>query len=195
MTCFLGVTTALAVISTVAAARLHSKLDRATCRLENTQVELETVRKELETATRRTEISTGQVARLIQLKTSLEKDIGDIRVAYNHARKGLKQDELRIAVGEDEGCRFGLVSGPPVPAIDARVAAVKSNVTPELVLLSVGSDDKVEKGFHFSIYRGTEFVGKVVVEKVLRDSCGCRVLFTSEGARILAGDSAATRLQ
>ena len=39
------------------------------------------------------------------------------------------------------------------------------------------------------------FVGKVVVEKVLRDSCGCRVLFTKEGESIQVGDAAATRLQ
>ena len=88
-----------------------------------------------------------------------------------------------------------LVAGPPVPAIDARVTSVKDDVSPALVLLSVGSDDKVEKGFHFSVYRGSEFVGKVIVEKVLKDSSGCRVLFTKEGSRIQAGDSAATRLQ
>jgi hypothetical protein len=132
MTCFLGLATAIAATSTIAAARLRSRLDATTGQLENTRTELEIVRKELD----------GKNA-----------------------------------------------------LIDARVAAVKSNVTPELVLLSVGSDDKVEKGFRFSIYRGTAFIGKVVVEKVLRDSCGCRVLFTIEGAHILAGDSAATRLQ
>jgi hypothetical protein len=59
----------------------------------------------------------------------------------------------------------------------------------------VGSDDKVEKGFHFSIYRGAEFVGKVVVAKVLKDTCGCRVLFVRKGETIRVGDSAATRLQ
>ncbi len=154
------------------------------------------LRTELDTTTRRLEISTGQVARLTQLKTSLEKDLGDLRVNYVDARKTLKEKETLIAMASAAGVDSPhYLAGPPVPTIDARVAAVKSNVTPELVLLSVGSDDKVEKGFHFSIYRGTKFVGKVVVEKVLSDSCGCRVLFTDGDARILAGDSAATRLQ
>jgi len=85
--------------------------------------------------------------------------------------------------------------GPPVPAIDAKVAAFRDDPPPGLVLLTVGSDDKVEKGFQFSIYRGAVFVGKVVVEKVLKDSCGCRVLFVKEGERIQVGDAAATRLQ
>src|SRR5438067_1404647 len=77
----------------------------------------------------------------------------------------------------------------------ARVAAVRDEVPPGLVLLSVGARDKVEKGFQFSIYRGTTFVGRVVVEKVLDDASGCRVIFVKEGEKIKAGDSAATRLQ
>jgi hypothetical protein len=150
----------------------------------------------LDTATRRREIAEGQVARLTQLKTSLEKDIGDLRVNYSDARKALKEKETVLAMLQEKGIDvLNIVAGPPVPAIDARVAAVKNDVSPALVLLSVGSDDKVEKGFHFSVYRGSEFVGKVIVEKVLRDSCGCRVLFTKDGSSIQAGDSAATRLQ
>lgn len=150
----------------------------------------------LDTATRRREIAEGQVARLTQLKTSLEKDLSDLRGSFAETRKQLKDKETILAMLEDRGVNItSIVAGPPVPAIDAKVAAVKTDVSPALVLLSVGSDDKVEKGFHFSIYRGSEFVGKVVVEKVLRDSCGCRVLFTKEGQSIQAGDSAATRLQ
>jgi hypothetical protein len=150
----------------------------------------------LDTATRRREIAEGQVARLTQLKSSLEKDISDLRQNYSETRKALKEKETVLAMLEERGVNvLSIVAGPPVPAIDARVAAVKADVTPALILLSVGSDDKVEKGFHFSVYRGSEFVGKVVVEKVLKDSCGCRVLFTKEGASIQAGDSAATRLQ
>lgn len=150
----------------------------------------------LDTANRRREIAEGQVARLTQLKTSLETDIGTLRGQYSDARKALKEKETILAMLEDAGVNvLSIVSGPPMPSIDARVSAVKNDVNPALVLLSVGQDDKVEKGFHFSIYRGNEFVGKVVVEKVLANSCGCRVLFTKEGQTIQAGDSAGTRLQ
>jgi len=158
--------------------------------------ELAQLRLDLATATRRREISDGCVARLVQLKTSLEKDVADLRQAYAASRKDLKERSLDIAILEENSVNpRDLLMAPPVPSIDAKVAAVKNDVTPSLVLLSVGSDDKVEKGFHFSIFRGSEFVGKVVVEKVLRDSCGCRVLFTKEGLTVQQGDSAATRLQ
>jgi len=150
----------------------------------------------LDVATRRREIAEGQVARLTQLKSSLEKDLSDLRTSYSDTRKSLKEKEIVLAMLEEKGFNvLSIIAGPPMPAIDAKVAAVKSDVQPPLVLLSVGSDDKVEKGFQFSIYRGSEYIGKVVVEKVLKDSCGCRVLYTKEGQTVQAGDSAATRLQ
>jgi hypothetical protein len=150
----------------------------------------------LEQANKRREVAEGQVARLIQLNAEVQKNLGDLRQSYADTRKALRDKELLIAMAEEQGVNFQrLLPGPPVPPIDGKVAAVKDDMNPPLVLLSVGSDDKVEKGFHFSIYRNSEFVGKVVVEKVLKDSCGCRVLFTKEGGKIQAGDSAATRLQ
>jgi hypothetical protein len=124
---------------------------------------------------------------------SLESDLAELRQDFATTRKNLKERKLMLALGEET--REKLQAGPPVPLIDAKVAAVRADVTPQLVLLTVGSDDKVEKGFHFSIYRGSDFVAKVVVEKVLKDSCGCRTLYIRDGQSIQTGDCAATRLQ
>ncbi len=151
--------------------------------------------EKLGTATTRRETAEGQVARLTNLVTELEADIATLRETYADTRKKLREKELLIAMVENAGVNIPqLVPGPPVPAIDGTVVAVKSDISPPLVLLSVGSDDQVEQGFHFSIYRNDTFVGKVVVERVLADSAGCRVLFTADGQSINAGDSAATRL-
>ncbi len=139
----------------------------------------------------------GQVVHLVPLRNNLESDLAELKRDYADALKVLKEGEtVRAMLCEHGGIDiYNHVAGPPVPAIDARVLRVKEDVSPGLVLLSVGSNDKVEKGFHFSIYRGSEFVGKVIVEKVLADSCGCRVLFTKEGLSVAPGDEAATRLQ
>jgi hypothetical protein len=162
-------------------------------KLQARQEELEGL---LDTATTRRETAEGQVARLTNLTTELEADLGDLRKSFAENRRLLREKELLIAMAEDQGVNFAqLLPGPPVPAIDGKVVAVKTDIDPPLVLLSVGADDKVEQGFRFSVYRGSTFVGKVVVEKVLRDSAGCRVLFTADGQSISAGDNAATRLQ
>lgn len=175
---------------------LNQRLQEAMRRneqLNDRKTELEGL---LEVATNRREIAEGQVARLTTLKTSLEQDLADLRKQFADTRRQLREKELLISMAEGAGVDFELlVPGPPVPAIDGAVVAVKTDVNPPLVLLSVGQDDKVERGFHFSIYRGSQFIGKVVVERVLRDSAGCRVLFTAEGQQIQPGDSAATRLQ
>lgn len=177
-------------------SRLSTDLDEAMKRnsqLQDRKAELEQL---LDVATNRRETAEGQVARLTTLNTSLETDLADLRKEFADTRRALREKELLISMAEGAGVNFELlVPGPPVPAIDGTVVAVKDDVSPPLVLLSVGSDDKVERGFNFSIYRGNQFVGKVVVERVLRDSCGCRVLFTADGQKIQANDSAATRLQ
>ena len=176
--------------------RLSNNLSQAMDNNNNLQARKEELEGLLDTATTRREIAEGQVARLTNLTTNLETDLGDLRKSYADNRKTLREKELLISMAESQGVNFAqLIPGPPVPAIDGKVVAVKSDLNPPLVLLSVGADDKVEHGFRFSIYRGSTFVGKVVVEKVLRDSAGCRVLFTAEGGEVQAGDSAATRLQ
>lgn len=169
-------------------------------KLVSSNSKLETRKKELEAALkiagRRMSTAEGQVARLSNLTTSLEQDIASLRKVYAKDRKKLREKELLIAMAESQGVNFAtLLPGPPVPAIDGKVVAIKADIKPQLVLLSVGSDDRVEQGFRFSIYRKSKFIGKVIVERVLRDSAGCRVLFTAEGSEIKQGDSAATRLQ
>ncbi|MBX3467541.1 MAG: hypothetical protein KF878_11685 [Planctomycetes bacterium] len=176
--------------------RLSQRLEEAlqfNRQLNDRKSELEGL---LEVATNRRETAEGQVARLTTYTTSLEQDLADLRTQFADTRRLLREKELMISMAQGAGVDFELlVPGPPVPAIDGNVVAVKTDVSPPLVLLSVGLDDKVERGFHFSIYRGTKFIGKVVVERVLRDSAGCRVLFTADGAQIQPGDNAATRLQ
>jgi hypothetical protein len=171
----------------------NNKVVETNTKLEKRKRELEDA---LKIAGRRMNVAEGQVARLTNLTTSLEQDISNLRSVYAKDRKKLREKELLIAMAESQGVNFAnLLPGPPVPSIDGTVVAVKGDLKPALVLLSVGSDDRVEQGFQFSIYRKDKFIGKVVVERVLRDSAGCRVVFTAEGQEIQAGDSAATRLQ
>ena len=136
----------------------------------------------VEAASRRAVMAEAQAEALQGRVTSLEKDVRDLR--------------RPVSMAEFDGVDTTLfVSGPPVPRIDGSVTAVRADVEPAVVLLSVGSDDGVERGFHFSVYRGSLFVAKVVVEHVLSDSARCRVLFTVTGEELRSGDSAATRLQ
>ena len=84
------------------------------------------------------------------------------------------------------------VESSMAPPIDAVVQAVEASRG--LVVLSVGSDQKVHEGYQFIIYRGDKFLGKAQVIKVYADLCGARILYTQMGESIQAGDQAATQL-
>jgi hypothetical protein len=77
------------------------------------------------------------------------------------------------------------------PTIRARVTAVDNNLN--IVMLSVGRDDKVKVGFAFTVYRGNEYIGKVIIDKVEADyASGYSVKELEQGA-IQVGDDATTR--
>lgn len=80
----------------------------------------------------------------------------------------------------------------PVEPIHAKVLAVRPDVN--IVMLSVGTDDKVQAGYRFTVYRGSQYVGRVEVEKVFADMCSARILseYTKEPLR--EGDDASTRV-
>lgn len=83
--------------------------------------------------------------------------------------------------------------GNNVPLIEGKVSAVGPNST--FVVLSVGQNEGVKVGFAFHVYRGSEYIGRVVVDNVLPDSATARVTFkNSKGAEFQAMDSATTRL-
>jgi hypothetical protein len=142
------------------------------------------------------EAAEQQVARLLHMRTALEKDLTQTRKDYADAKQ--KAIDLQLVLDELE--RIGVpvssivLNYKPVPPIRGKVAGVKTDIQPALVVINVGVDDKVEKGYQFTVYRGSTFIGKVVVERIAADGCGARVLFTAPGQTIQAGDDAATRL-
>jgi hypothetical protein len=146
-------------------------------------------------AKRRRSIAERQVARLVSQKFNLEADLGELRKDYAGSRRDLRDKELLVALAAQRGINFAtLLDGPPTPLVRGAVREVKSDVEPALVLIDVGADDEVEKGFRFSVYRNDKFVGKLVVESIEGDAAACRVHWVVEGESVKPGDSVSTRL-
>jgi predicted nuclease with TOPRIM domain len=78
-----------------------------------------------------------------------------------------------------------------MPALAAKVSAVNNDLN--IVVLSIGRDDKVKPGYVFTIYRGTDYVAKVVIDKVDKDFCSGYSRKPVEKAPIQVGDDATTR--
>ena len=87
--------------------------------------------------------------------------------------------------------KYGELIGFAAPPLKGRVSAVNGELN--IVVLSIGRDDKVEAGYEFTIYRGSEYVGKVVIDKVDKDFCSGYSRKEVEKAPIEVGDNATTR--
>jgi Sulfatase-modifying factor enzyme 1 len=104
--------------------------------------------------------------------------------ACAHGRRGssppdLRSDTLGFRVAVDYEV---VVDG--LPQIDARVVAMNRG-HPDLLLISVGRDDRVAVGYRFHVYRGDQRLGRIQVEEVDRDSSTCRRI---EGGGFELGD-------
>ncbi len=101
----------------------------------------------------------------------------------------LENTELVVALYVKKFGHLGDIIGPP--AIAAVVAGVNTDLN--IVLLSVGRDDKVKEGFEFTIYRNNEYVATVVVDKVEKDHCSGYSKKEVERLPISVGDKGTTR--
>lgn len=131
-------------------------------------------------------------ARAFLDREQVQKALADtnIELATTKRELGDAQDVINIAqaAGLD---LYSLVSAKPPPPIDGVVLAVRPDA--DLVILSVGNNDKVKEGYEFTIYRGPRFIAKVKVLRTTDDLAGARILY-QEGATIVVGDKASTRI-
>jgi hypothetical protein len=74
---------------------------------------------------------------------------------------------------------------------DAQVLAVRGDVG--LVMISVGSQQGVKPGYQLTVSRGSEYVGKVQVEKVYPDMCSARIVPGTMKGEVQVHDEARSR--
>ena len=80
------------------------------------------------------------------------------------------------------------------PKIDAQVLDVRLDLAPGLVMLNVGKDKEVKRGYTFEIWRGRQYKGQVRVENVQDNICSALVMSAVPGTTMSQGDRAATFL-
>jgi len=86
-----------------------------------------------------------------------------------------------------------------VKVLRAMVAAVRPNPQgqQEFVMLSIGTEEGIEEGQEFIIYRDSKYICKVRVEKIMNDMAPARIIpssWNTNGLTIQQGDQAANRL-
>ncbi len=110
----------------------------------------------------------------------LSKDLAGLEDSHQAlAREHLRTKEI-IAELNKRGVQTDLVT--PSRVLEAKVTAVDANIG--LVIVSIGRDDGVLEGNEFTIYRGSNFVAKIVVDKVDRKWSAARVTLKKEDPRV-----------
>jgi chromosome condensin MukBEF ATPase and DNA-binding subunit MukB len=112
-----------------------------------------------------------------------ERQLAELSAARDNLDAQMK---ALVAAGVD----VANIIGNAVPSLEGKV----SMVGPGFVVLSIGENEGVKVGYPFHVYRGGDYIGRVIVDKVLPDSATARINMTNQGASFQAMDSATTRL-
>ena len=119
--------------------------------------------------------------------------IGDLEAARASLQEALAASEMVVAtLVEVTGVNIDDIQVQP--QIEAAVLDVRHDLPPGLVMLNVGRDKEVKRGFTFEIYRGSQYKGQVRVENVQANVCSAIIIRSVGGTTIIQGDRATTYL-
>ncbi len=187
----------------------EGKLAAATTDIATKQASLDKLTAQIAQVSQETQ---GLASRLQQSEDSRTKAVEECRLAVeDRNRQFLESVALRDEIAKykeqnsllrDEKetletrlallTRIGRDPGDSFREILAKVLNVRKVHDTDLVMLSVGSDDKVSEGMVFNVSRGDTYVGEVKVVKVLPKMSGAVVTYRKNGAEIKANDDAKT---
>ena len=163
---------------------------------ENTQQRLTTVQTSLDAANTAKATADDEVLKLTEQIGDFKLKIDNLTKSTNEYTKKLaEQDKIIAAVAKVVPGGIDALKGSAAkiaPPIDAKVEEVDD--ASGIVVISVGSEDKVERGFTFYVYREDSYVGQVEVDKVFASKSAARVNKEMTLNKIQAGDGATTRV-
>ena len=152
---------------------------------------LDTVQKALDSASKAKDLSDNEGVKLNEQIGDLKLKIDTLtKTADDQSRKQADQDKLIAAYKKI--VPGGITPNSVAPPIDAKIEEVDN--ASGIVIISVGIEDKVEKGFTFYVYRDDSYVGQVEVDKVFASKSAARVNKEMTLNKIQAGDGATTRV-
>jgi chromosome segregation ATPase len=131
-----------------------------------------------------------ELARITQDKDTAEKSL-----AAAAAEQKTLQDQLDAA--NTTLVRYKTEKGPlsgglTMEDVKGVVQAVDNKN--DIYVISVGEKDKVKVGYEFTVYRGSEYVSTIVIDRVFANYASGMTKTGTKKRDVLAGDEVATRL-
>lgn len=128
----------------------------------------------------------------IQL-SNLQGELSEKEKLLQRSQKELLEAKQIVRAVRDAGVNIPALFKRAEP-VDGQVVAVSSDPQVPLVMISVGRDRKVETGYQFTVYRGSQYIGRVTVETVYPDMSAARIIKEMTPRAIQRGDSVTTRI-
>ncbi len=180
---------------------LADRIEAATLELDRRYKHIERMHRIVLTQQKAYEISKANMRNALNEKMEMENEANNSRhrlVASQKEKARLEKDlhhnSWVIQKLQDSGVPvqdivFGAGDQPDVD-IHGKVLAVRPEVN--LIMVSVGTDQKVRKGYRFTVFREDRYIGKVEVEKVFANMCSARILSEWTKEKVKEGDDVST---
>jgi Ca-activated chloride channel family protein len=114
-----------------------------------------------------------------QLAEKLQKDLSELEEKHLELAREKRKLEERINGISQNGSNVNVA---PKKALEAKVTAIAPGLG--LVVISVGKDDGVLEGDEFSIYRGGDFVAKIVIDRADRKWSAGRIVLKKSDPKV-----------
>ncbi len=149
-------------------------------------------KNKLDAALKRRDQAQDDLARLQKESSDLKIVLDDLK--KRHVELAMKNQELKFTLnGIQEKIKVPIEDiNNKMPNISGQVVGVSNKHN--LVVINKGEEDSVQVGFTFTIFRGNEYVAKMVIEKVFPNQAAGRVLDMSKKDKVLVGDKVATKI-
>jgi septal ring factor EnvC (AmiA/AmiB activator) len=186
----------------------NQKLEESLKTLAGTQQDLQTKNSELQTII---EDLRNEVARVEGEKRTLRDSNTTLTESLSRSQQEAKDTAAALSAAEIANGQlnskvdsmgttiamynkeFGpLPGGPQMDPLTAVVQAVDN--ANDIYILSVGSADNVQEGWEFTIYRDSEYIATVVIDKVFKNHASARTKSGMKRKDAQAGDGAKTIL-
>jgi len=171
--------------------KLNGYLDGKEERIGKLEASKDQAKQEKEEAIKARESAQDELEEVKLQLANLEGKLSEQEQLIQRTQKDLWEAKQVIRTAKELGYNIKDIFKKE-PPMDGFITVV-SKVRP-LVMLSVGKDDGVKKGFQFTVYRKDKYIGRIVVDEVYKDSSAARILKSMTKRAIRKSDRVTTRI-
>lgn len=153
--------------------------------------EKETISKKVAGAEKDAKNASDELHRKVLELDTYKGRLAETEKMLKRSRRELWESKQIIRSVEGSGISIRNIISK-APDLEGQIVQV-SAVVP-IVMLSIGNDEKVQKGYQFTVYRGNRYIGQVVVEEVYPDMSAARIIKNMTKSAIKIGDKVTTKI-